>query len=130
VRALIVNPLVLAVSAGLGLALCALLGWDAHPREMAWALAVCLIAAEAGSSLLPLRHTLAVHPAQAGLLATVLHLMLATVLAGAVLFVRRPPMAFVNWLLPFYWVTLMAVTVAAVRVVRSESQAPLPPVSQ
>src|SRR4051812_35332199 len=110
-RALIVNPLVLAVSAALGLALCRAMGWDPHVRAMVMAGAGCLVASEVG--ILPLLiHRGLMHPAQAGLLATVVHLMLATMLAGAIILTAHPPMAFVYWLLAFYWTTLISVATA------------------
>lgn len=68
---------------------------------------------------LMLHRSLGVHPAQAGLLATVVHLMLATMIGGAVLLLLHPPLAFVVWLLVFYWISLIFVAVAAIRVVRA-----------
>ena len=117
-RALIVNPLVLAVSAVLGVALCRALHLDPHLHELAIAAGICLAAVEA--AVVPLLvYRGIMHAAQAALLATVAHLMIATMAAGGVIMTLHPPIAFLYWLFAFYAVTLVIVCVEAARVVRS-----------
>lgn len=119
-RALILNPVVVAVSAGIGLIVCAALGWNPHWHELLLAAGICLAAAEVATlPLLLHRAVLPMHPAQAGLLATVLHLMLATMIGGGVILLAHPPIAFTFWLMLFYWLTLISVSVAAIRVVKA-----------
>jgi hypothetical protein len=123
VRALIINPLVLALSGALGVMLCRALQVNPQLHQLMLAGVICLLAAETGTVFLLFHRALPMHPAQAGLLATMLHLMLATLLGGGVLVFMHPPMAFVLWLLVFYWLTLIAVAAAAVRVARQPSVA-------
>jgi hypothetical protein len=119
-RALILNPVVVAVSAGIGLILCALLGWNPHERELIWAAGICLAAGEV--AMLPLllyRGAVPMHPAQAGLLATVLHLMVAMFIGGGIILLLQPVIAFAVWLMVFYGLTLAVVFTAALRAIRA-----------
>jgi O-antigen/teichoic acid export membrane protein len=117
-RALLLSPIFIAISALLGVALCHTTSLDPHLRELALAAGVCLAAGEVAAVPLMIYRGL-MHPAQAALLATVAHLLIATFATGGVILLAHPPVAFVYWLFVFYFVTLLAVCAAAIRVVRS-----------
>ena len=96
------------------------LGRDPHVTEMLLAAA----GATAGSlgALVPLwmaRGASQASVAQAALLATVLHMVIALAAAAAVVFTLNPDAAFLYWAAGFYWSTLVAVASAAVRSVRA-----------
>ena len=80
-RALLVNPLVVVVSAIIGIAVCHAFGADAHLREMTLAAGLCLLSSELGMVPIVFNDVLLrTHAAQAALLGTVVHLMLAAML--------------------------------------------------
>jgi hypothetical protein len=113
-------PLVLwAIVAAL---VCRWLGATAHLREMIIAAAIALIAAEA--ALLPVTLGKGLPQAlnaQAGLVATMLHLFICIV-GGFVAALFSGPAnrsALLLWMLPFYWITLSALIVIVVRAIRA-----------
>ena len=118
-RALLVAPLALLLTAGVGYAVCRAAAWDPHLNELAYAGAIALVATIAG--LIPLmltRHADQGAVAQAGLVATVVHLFVAIALAGVMILVLKLGQPFTYWLFAFYWMTLVVVAVVAVRSVR------------
>jgi hypothetical protein len=120
VRALLINPLLIAVLAGL--VFCASEAGAIHIHLQAAMLAagVCLIAAEI--ALIPLvvmRHSSQANVSQAGLMSTVLHMLLSGVLGLTISAWLNPGTSFMYWLVIFYWLTLLCIAIAAVRAVKS-----------
>jgi hypothetical protein len=110
---------VLLVAIG-GCALCVALHGTIVPREVWAAASVGVIASQI--ALVPLILTRSANQAtvsQAGLIATVLHLLLCGaggLLAASALHASH---AYLFWLCAFYWATLATVTLAAVRAVKT-----------
>lgn len=116
VRALIFNPLVIAVMAGVGLVAARALDVNPQMREMYIAAGVMLAASEL--AMLPLllcRGANQLTMSQAALVATMIHLMSAA--AAALALTASKP--FTYWLLAFYGGTLISVSIACIRAVRS-----------
>lgn len=119
-RALVLIPLMVALLAMLAASACRSAGINLHGRELALAAVVCGVAAEL--AMIPLVVTaggLQPAVAQAGLVATVVHMLTAAaggMAASVPLHDSRP---FFNWLLLFYFATLIAVCIVAVRAVKS-----------
>jgi len=87
-RAIIVAPIMCLLVAGAGLAICGLTHWDPHPHELLLAGGAGLIASIAASvPLILARRSDQATAAQAGLIATTVHLLAGIVLAGAALVV-------------------------------------------
>lgn len=113
-------PLAVLLTALAGLGLSAVGGVDPEIRAMLTAASICLI----GSLLavIPLvlaRGATQYAVAQAGLIATMVHLFVAAGGAGAMVMTGGGlTMPLVYWLLAFYWMTLAALVVACVRAVR------------
>jgi len=125
VKAMLCFPLLLAVVAGIGSAICHAAGWSIHQRELFVAGAASLLAAEA--ALIPLlltRGSDAGTVAQAGLGGTVAQMLLSIVLVGAIrlLGIQTEPYPLVWWLLVFYWVSLIAVVAAVIIAIREASR--------
>lgn len=133
-KALVLVPLLLAVTAAAGLAVVKLAGWPVHWREMAFGLTINLIAGEAAFGPLLLvrglmRPGASGNPndrrdpgavAQAALLGTVVQMLIGLALMAAVSsagLVQRQD-AFVWWLLAFYWSGLIAVVIVMAGAVR------------
>ena len=100
----------LALVATLGWVVCAALGVSVHPREMLIAFATTWIASAV--ALIPMilaRSAAQGAMAQAGLVATVVHLFVCVVIAAVFILVPaiRLGQAYVYWLLPMYWVSLI-----------------------
>ncbi len=112
-RALLFIPLAVVLVCGCGYALCAALGWAVYPREMLIAASTCIVAGVL--AVVPLgiiRYSGAATPAnvaQASLVGTMIHLFVCIGVAAVVLMMKvRLAGAFTYWLMPFYWLTLMA----------------------
>ena len=121
-RAMLLNPVVVFVSAAIGVSVCHALGADPHLREMAVAAGICLVSSElAALPVLFNASLLRAHISQAAMLGTVVHLLLATTMAAVVFLWLGPPIAFLYWLLPMYWLTLAALCVVFVRIMRHTS---------
>jgi hypothetical protein len=124
---LLIAPALLLFAAACGFAVLAMIHIDIHAREMLAAFIVMLVAIFAGSIPLFLsRHADQSTAAQAGLVATIAHLFIATALAGAVILGLKPTQAFTYWLFAFYWTTLIGLAIAAVRLVKSAPLATSP----
>lgn len=124
-RELIINPVLLAVGAAVGVGVCRAAGGNPHLPEMTAALGASLIAGEA--ALIPAmlaRGKSTVQVAQAAFLGMVLHLLTSVVLAALVIFVMRPPQSFAFWMLAGYWITLAGVSVVLIKAVRRAKPMP------
>ena len=113
-------PLFALAAAAIGCGVCALASASIHPRELIVALVVAVIAAELG--VVPMfftRHASQAAVAQAGLVATMIHLF-ACVIAMAVIFLGKIPMhaAFTYWFFGMYIATLIALVTGVVRQVK------------
>ncbi len=119
-RALFLAPVAVAVVAAGGAALCGALDWPLHARAMINAAGTCLAAA--ALAVVPLVLTRGASQdavAQAGLVATMIHLFVAAAVAVGVTLAKRMDPAYAYWLLAFYFPTLAAVVVTAVRAVKA-----------
>lgn len=110
-RGIVLIAVSLAVVTALGTALCASLGWTLQSREMIVAMVGCGAAGLAG--LIPIRlarNSDAAAKVQAGLAASVAHLIMCCVML-AVVFLGKLPMrnGFVAWAFAFYLATLVAI---------------------
>jgi ABC-type Co2+ transport system permease subunit len=119
-RALLGTPIVLLLAATAGYLICLLIGADPHLLDAGAALVVVLVASAAAAiPLILARHADQTGAAQAGLLATMIHLFVAAALAGvAILFAKRGQ-PFTYWLFAFYWTTLAIVAMESVRLVKA-----------
>jgi hypothetical protein len=119
-RAMLLNPIALALSALLGVFVCRMAHIDPHLREMAFAIGVCLIAAEA--ALIPLavfrKASIAVL-AQASLAGMGIYLLLNIILAVVVLLLMQLGRPFAYWMLTLFWTTLPVVSIVFVKALRS-----------
>lgn len=119
-RAAILNLAAILLTAIGGVVIFRLLGRDPHVRECVIAGVALLVATQ--MSMIPLILTrgaghLAV--AQAGLVATMIHLMVATTVAAIVILGHMPlGQPFLYWLLAFYWMTLIVVAAECVAAVK------------
>lgn len=95
-------------------------GVDAHTRLMLMAAGVCLLASVMG--MVPLLLTGgagSVAVSQAGLAGLAIHMLAAAAGGGALYILLHPSVAFLYWLLGFYWATLVVVAIAGVKAVKS-----------
>jgi hypothetical protein len=119
-RSLLINPLLLAILAIVGVFFCRTVGWNPHLHEMLLAVGVCAAACEL--ALVPLiltRGASQIVVSQAGLGASVLHMMIAALAGLGLAMSQHLSPVFTYWLMLFYWSTLIAVSAIAVRAVRS-----------
>jgi hypothetical protein len=119
-RALILVPAVVVAAGVLGYVACSLCGIDAHAPELIAAAVACVVAAEAAIvPVLLARGASQASVSQAGLVGTLVHLLVAIAIAAVLhLFVRLgSPVLY--WMLPFYWITLIALVVVFVRAVKA-----------
>ena len=120
ISAMIKIPLSALVAAAIGGGVCALAGASIHPRELTVALLVAVIAAELGAAAMFFtRQASQAAVAQAGLVATMIHLF-GCVIAMAVIFLGKIPMhaAFTYWFFGMYLATLIALVMGVVRQVK------------
>jgi len=133
-RALIVVPVVLALSAALGFAACRALGVEPGNREMwiafAIVMAASLLAAVPG---ILVRGSSQYAMSQAGLVGTIVQ-MFAAIGAGGFVFLKlQPGPSFLYWLAGLYWAGLIALVVCFVAAVKSAPPEPplaTPPTSK
>jgi hypothetical protein len=120
-RLMLFSPVLVLIAAAAGFAVCRILGIDPQPRAMALAAAAALAGAEAAAiPLLLTRGGDQAAAAQAGLVATLVQLLVSVVLAGVMILNKLSPgPAFTYWVLAFYWVLLMLVALSAAKVVKS-----------
>jgi hypothetical protein len=124
-RLLLIAPIALVVTALAGFGICKAAQVDPHVRSILLAGAVAIVAcAAAATPVLLARRASQAGMAQAGLLATTAHLFTAAALSFVALTVLHAGVAFVYWILAFYWATLTGVVIASVRAV---NRAPVGP---
>ncbi len=123
-RYLALNPMLIALTAALGLAGCRAAGANAHVREMLVAGGICLLAAELAALPALLQHKSAPQQSifQAALIGTVVHLGVILALSIAALLLARLAPAFVWWLLPMYWITLIGLCTAFTLLMRTPAR--------
>ncbi len=122
-RATIIPPVLVIVTAMIGVVVCRAFGVDPHARTLLGAASVCVAVAEL--SLVPSLLNANTAPAavfQAAFLGTVIHLGLVAAVAGAVVFTLKPDTSFVYWILLMYWVTLIGLCVGFIRAVRTSAR--------
>ncbi|HEY7090985.1 MAG TPA: hypothetical protein VH518_23010 [Tepidisphaeraceae bacterium] len=121
-RTMIAIPVVIAAAAAAGLSICVALNWNPHAREMIFAALACFIASElAMIPLLLTRGASQAAVAQAGLVATMIHLFGCVVLGGSLILMKSLYLgpSLVYWLLAMYWLTLITLVVGCVRAVKT-----------
>src|SRR5262249_34924655 len=119
-RTIVMALIVCFAVTGIGLTVCGLANWDAHQRAMLIAGCIALIASAAGAVPLRLaRKSDQAMAAQAGLVATTVHLLAGIALAGFALLILKLGQPFTFWLFAFYGMTLIIVAVESVRLVKA-----------
>ena len=123
-RSLLLIPIAIAVTCGLGCAACAAIGWTPHLREMLVAAVTCVAAGAIAIVPLAIVHARMIrnttNVAQAALIGTMLHLGVFVVLMGAVLLLKiRLAPAFTYWLMALYVTSLAALAAGLVGEVRA-----------
>jgi hypothetical protein len=108
-RSMLVSPLLVVFAAVAGGMICRANGINPHPHEAWLAAIVALLASSAGVfPIIWFSKPTRASGFQAALLGSVLHLAICLGGAGVILVMRRPPDAFVYWMLVLYWLTLFA----------------------
>jgi len=125
-RRLWLIPASIVLTAAGGMAICAALHKDARVIEMSIAAMVALLASIAAVTPLWIaRHATQLGMSQAALVATMVHLFVAIALAAIAVLGHFPlHTAFLVWLCAFYWMTLIALAMTAVRMIKSAAPAP------
>jgi hypothetical protein len=120
-RALLLIPASLAVTVAGGVALCAGMGWNPHPTELATGCAVMLAACVAGAlPVLLARHATQLGMSQAALVGTMAHLFVAAALVGGVIVGKFPlHPAFIYWSMALYWSSLIALVAVLIRAIKA-----------
>jgi len=124
----VINLVLVALAAGAAAAGCQVAGKPALVNDALLAAAVVLIASEL--SLVPLLLTRGADQgavSQAGLLSTGVHMLSSAAIGWAVSSGLHRGQPFLYWLLAFYWLSLISVSAASVKAVRS---APTPPAAK
>jgi len=119
-RALLLNPLIVAALCLLAMAVGQVAHLHIHQHDIILAAAASLIASEL--AMLPLiyfRQASQDTVAQVGLISTVLHLFLSAGIGFAISACLRLGQPFLYWLVIFYWATLITVSIVAVRAVKA-----------
>jgi len=121
VRTLLLIPASLALTAAVGLGICAAIGRSPHPLEMAVALGAVLIASVAGAiPVILARAATQLGMSQAALVGTAVHLLAGISLAATVILGRFGLGAsFLYWLMAFYWISLIALVACFARMIRA-----------
>jgi len=118
-RSLVLVPLAALLVAACGVGLCKAFGWNLHPRDLLLAAIAVTLAGELAAlpQLLAFDQS-AASLAQAGLIGTVIHLLVTMAVAGVVYLAFHADLAFTFWLAAFYWVTLGALAAGFIRSLR------------
>lgn len=122
-----INPILIALLAGSGAALCRAAGKDPHTFDMALASIVVLIGSE--MALMPLvltRGASQLVMTQAGLVATIVHLLSILGLGMIVSYAMHLAQPFNYWALAFYWPTLVVVSMMSIKAIREATVASAP----
>jgi hypothetical protein len=123
-KTLLFIPAVLLLLAGAYWATMAGLGMQFHRRELIAAVAICIVSGEV--ALMPaamLRNSDPATVSQAGLAGTVIHMFL-TLLLAAIAWISKVlvnKQLFLFMLLAFFWVSLIVLVVAMIRLVRGSA---------
>lgn len=119
-RALIVVPAVLAVSAALGIAACKALNVEPGNRELVVAFIIVLVASLlAAVPGILVRGSSQYAVSQAGLVGTLVQMFAAIGAGGFVYLKLTPGPSFLYWLAGLYWAGLIALVVCFVTAVKS-----------
>ena len=121
-RTLIIIPIAIAVTIGIGYAICGATNVNPHVREMLFAATVCLVASEL--AMIPIvltRGASQASVAQAALVGTMIHLFACCGIGGGLIVTKAFGLtnAFAYWLLALYWVTLIVVVVGLIGAVKA-----------
>jgi len=121
--AALINPILIAIASVAGIGLTRAAGLAPHSHELVLAAIAALLASEA--ALIP--HFLKIDNSPANLfqsafLGTIIHLGLFLAQGASIYFMMKPGNAFIWWLMPMYWVTLIGLCLVFIRTMRS----PLP----
>ena len=120
VKNFLIPPAIAAVVAGVGLGICAILRRPPHVQEMLIAVAVALSAAElAMIPLVIVRGKTTLEVSQAGLVATVIHLLVSAAGGVGVMQWTHSRQAFLYWLCAFYWTALAGVCRVLIRAIKA-----------
>ena len=124
-RTLVIAPLFCLIVAGVGWLVCRLAGWSVYPKDLMIAGVVAVIASFAGAvPLILARGSDQIAASQAGLVATMAHLMIGIALAAVMILKLKAGLPFTYWLLAFYGSTLIVVAVESIRLVKAAPAAP------
>ncbi len=120
-RSLLLIPVSILATALCGEASCAALSRDPHTMEMSWAIAAILAACMA--ALAPMfftRNSDQLAVSQAALAGSMLHLFVAILPVGVCIAAGVPlHRAFIYWLVPMYWTSLIALVAIYSRAIKS-----------
>lgn len=126
-RSLLILPLTVVIAAAIGYGACVALEIDPHLRDMLAAAIGCIVASIAGVIPLVLtRGASQIAVSQAGLVGTVLHLLVGISIAGFLFLGVKLGQPFLYWMMAFYWLTLIVLVVVLVRAVKSAPVATAP----
>jgi hypothetical protein len=119
----LINPVLIIVAGLAGVGVAHVVGFNPHTHELMLAAIAALLASEA--ALLPhmlRKEASPVAAFQASLYGTIIHLLLFLIQGAGIVLLLKPNMAFIWWLMPMYWVTLVGVCSVFIRAVRSPAE--------
>jgi hypothetical protein len=127
-RRLLLIPASIALTAAGGMTICVALHKSAHPMEMSLpAMVVTLASTAACVPLYMARNSDQLAASQAALVATMAHLFVAVALAAIAILGHFPLHgSFLIWLSAFYWMTLIALVMVVVRMIKTAPPSPAP----
>src|SRR5262245_54686385 len=107
-RALVLIPVAILLTAACGLAAAQMLGFEIHVRELMMAAFTCLIAGVlAVVPLILARGASQIAIVQAALIGTLVHLFVCVIASMVLTFAKlAAPQPYLFWMLGFYWMTL------------------------
>jgi len=110
----------LCIAAGCGYGGCVLLHIQPHVKEMSLALLVATMCAAVATSLVMVAGgSSQTAIAQAGLMASVVHLVGCLAVAGGVILAGlASPLPMLLWMLPMYWATVIGLVVVILQMMR------------
>jgi hypothetical protein len=119
----LLNPLLILIAGLAGVGVAHIAGFNPHTHELILASIAALLASEA--AVLP--HLLKTEASpvaafQASLYGTIIHLLLFLIQGASIMFLLKPNLAFIWWLMPMYWVTLVGVCSVFIRAMRSPAE--------
>jgi hypothetical protein len=119
-KALLINVLTVIATAAAGYVAVRAMGRDPHVREMLMAGGAVLAGAVAAVvPLLLAKGGDQIAVSQAGLVSTLLHLMVSLAVVAVIMLSLKTEASFIYWVVAFFMVTLFAVSLSSVRAVRS-----------